>query len=897
MDSNNNILERIFATLLEEVISISNSENDERPDFGNIANVLGEELKAEYCSVGYVINDKLVDGKQWLRVPEGQEYRRKTLESNVKVGDLVGSMINDALTSEERYLLENEPMVKKRIATGRINLDNVKIYKEALCTSDEYHLMVCGIYSKKDDSGEEKPIGYIHFINKLAKTVFPYEIDKDGFTQKDLSIVLIVAKQIGLALDNYEKKNLLRLKENEIRKQNEDERFFNVLMSKSSNNIYHEFLLFLIREFDLTMASFWFPFWNGFEQINGLVHEVKEIFKPNPFNKLKILKREVLLNDKISDTVQRNELREKMMLGTAKDANDPNFIIGRLLLNQFQSFENWETESLPISYGKLSKENYVWDTNVKEFLKSDSYIAIPLYRGFAREATNEKSNKCEHIIGIIYMEKKDSNNNILNTQSLERLKTISSSLSILLEKILYKDRYDLIEILQKSLINLRIGDYDKNKSLNSTIVRTVKEVMKCRVCSMFFLDETENFLQLQATTSSKIKTSIFIDNEKSLYHKVVDSDLLINKNSYSTDKNSKIKSLTVNVYNSKATCINFEESSIINFSDHIFLESINEAENKFSDSFEHSSFLAVPIFGIDQNDKKERKVIGVIRCINKNKNDVIFQAFTQSDREFLLLITGFFSGFIQYEKWNKIKSRVTSILAHEFAHQVQGMMGTLWEGRRTITSLADSNIKEKLEKNCFEVQDSIIKLMTNHVDSFKESFNSLNLNDYTYGLNINKKKYNSNSSIKLIVTSMKIEANNDKKIDIQLFISQMPFLIVDKNKFDQVIYNLLKNAIKYSNSNKDIKIVYDRVQKKLGDYTTLFWDRISIENYGIEVKKEDISNIFKRGFRSEEAKKINEHGEGIGLHLVKEIMVAHGGDIIVENLNAPTIFSIYFPAN
>jgi signal transduction histidine kinase len=101
------------------------------------------------------------------------------------------------------------------------------------------------------------------------------------------------------------------------------------------------------------------------------------------------------------------------------------------------------------------------------------------------------------------------------------------------------------------------------------------------------------------------------------------------------------------------------------------------------------------------------------------------------------------------------------------------------------------------------------------------------------------------------------------------FILSMPekFMITaDIIKIDQVLYNLINNAVNYTGESKEIYIcVLPETETKA---------RVEITDTGRGIKEEDLSTIFERYYRTEKAKR-EVIGTGLGLSIVKEIMKLH----------------------
>lgn len=112
-------------------------------------------------------------------------------------------------------------------------------------------------------------------------------------------------------------------------------------------------------------------------------------------------------------------------------------------------------------------------------------------------------------------------------------------------------------------------------------------------------------------------------------------------------------------------------------------------------------------------------------------------------------------------------------------------------------------------------------------------------------------------------------------------------ILVDKDKFKQIIYNLLSNALKYLNPHGKVELSLHREDENLS---------ITIKDNGIGISKEDLPFIFERFFRSDVSRNKSTGGSGIGLTITKSFVEAHGGKISVSSLlGEGTSFKIILP--
>ncbi|MGB9681772.1 MAG: sensor histidine kinase [bacterium] len=102
----------------------------------------------------------------------------------------------------------------------------------------------------------------------------------------------------------------------------------------------------------------------------------------------------------------------------------------------------------------------------------------------------------------------------------------------------------------------------------------------------------------------------------------------------------------------------------------------------------------------------------------------------------------------------------------------------------------------------------------------------------------------------------------------------IPKLNIDVNYMDQVISNLIDNAIKYTPSG-------GRIDVKVEDMGRFV--KVSVSDTGIGIPREDLPRIFERFYRGDKSRNPSLGGVGLGLSIVKHIVEAHGGKVGVES--------------
>lgn len=158
--------------------------------------------------------------------------------------------------------------------------------------------------------------------------------------------------------------------------------------------------------------------------------------------------------------------------------------------------------------------------------------------------------------------------------------------------------------------------------------------------------------------------------------------------------------------------------------------------------------------------------------------------------------------------------------------------------------------------------NSIIRdlLQLSHMDYKKENW------DMT--------KTDINRLVKDCIQKMKLYANK-KEQEILNDISDKPLIAtVDKSKFEQVIINLISNAIKYTNEKGVIHLSTSLVDN---------YCEISVKDNGIGIPEKDLPYIFDRFYRVDKGRSRSLGGTGLGLSICSSIIAEHNGKIIVKS--------------
>lgn len=187
-----------------------------------------------------------------------------------------------------------------------------------------------------------------------------------------------------------------------------------------------------------------------------------------------------------------------------------------------------------------------------------------------------------------------------------------------------------------------------------------------------------------------------------------------------------------------------------------------------------------------------------------------------------------------------------------------------------------------------EQYEKYLSIVLNETERLAKLTNSLltlnNLN--TKGMLLDRADFDINSVIRNVAASFEGTCR-EKKIAIELVLTgEEMFVTADMDKIQQVLYNLLDNAIKFSHHNSVIKLETTEKHNKIF---------VSVKDSGIGIPKDNLKLIWDRFYKSDLSRGKDKKGTGLGLSITKEIIRSHGEHINVistEGVGTEFIFSL-----
>lgn len=126
----------------------------------------------------------------------------------------------------------------------------------------------------------------------------------------------------------------------------------------------------------------------------------------------------------------------------------------------------------------------------------------------------------------------------------------------------------------------------------------------------------------------------------------------------------------------------------------------------------------------------------------------------------------------------------------------------------------------------------------------------------------------------------------EKDLNCRTEIERQLVVLGEPDKLARVFDNVLKNAVSYSTPGGEVTVTAVSAGGRI---------RVTITNQGLEIPERELSRIFQKFYRLDEARSTRTGGAGLGLAIAKEIVELHGGSIRAESDGSSVSFVIILP--
>ncbi|SHI64953.1 HAMP domain-containing histidine kinase [Parasporobacterium paucivorans] len=213
-------------------------------------------------------------------------------------------------------------------------------------------------------------------------------------------------------------------------------------------------------------------------------------------------------------------------------------------------------------------------------------------------------------------------------------------------------------------------------------------------------------------------------------------------------------------------------------------------------------------------------------------------------------------------------------VSHDFRSPLTSIKGY-------IEAMKDGTIPPEMQEKYLDT----VLFETQRLTKLTESILSLNTGEKA-GSRLRYQVFDINTIVKHTVEALEGICQK-KKITVHLTFEERSYMVwADMEKIQQVVYNLVDNAVKFSNAKSKINIsVYDKGEKVF----------VSVKDNGVGIPKENLNKIWERFFKTDQSRGRDKTGTGLGLAITKEIIQEHNENINVistKNVGSEFIFTL-----
>ena len=191
----------------------------------------------------------------------------------------------------------------------------------------------------------------------------------------------------------------------------------------------------------------------------------------------------------------------------------------------------------------------------------------------------------------------------------------------------------------------------------------------------------------------------------------------------------------------------------------------------------------------------------------------------------------------------------------------------------TISGFVEGILDGTIEK---DKQEYYLRIVRNEIKRLSRLVNSLlDIARIDSGNFVtNKTQFDVKALILRVLDSLELKIN-EKNINVDLALTDEKVItFADEDSIFRVAYNLIENAVKFSQENSSVEINLLTKNKKA---------YIAIKNYGEGIKREDLPFVFERFYKGDKSRGVDKKGIGLGLYIAKHIINSHEEQLWVKS--------------
>lgn len=283
--------------------------------------------------------------------------------------------------------------------------------------------------------------------------------------------------------------------------------------------------------------------------------------------------------------------------------------------------------------------------------------------------------------------------------------------------------------------------------------------------------------------------------------------------------------------------------------------------------------------------KKFKKLLSVANTFNRMISEIgeLVQISQEKTQELLKreeiakeYTANLKSSLDQLKEMDKMKNNFLSITSHELKTPLTPVTAQL----ELLLGRMYGNLNEK--------QTDSLKMILRNIKRLSTIISNVALSSKMIRgkVSLNLEMYDINTIIRSIIEDLYVQIHS-KNIKLELDIEKaIPKVLIDRDRFVQIMTNLIINAVKFNKQNGKIWVIVKTEKKHL---------KISIKDTGIGIPKSKQAKLFTPFYQVEMSRKRKYGGTGLGLSICKNLVEMMGGNIYVQSSGKGSTFSFTIP--
>jgi two-component system, OmpR family, phosphate regulon sensor histidine kinase PhoR len=385
---------------------------------------------------------------------------------------------------------------------------------------------------------------------------------------------------------------------------------------------------------------------------------------------------------------------------------------------------------------------------------------------------------------------------------------------------------------------------------------------------------------LQDSAHQKIKKDLFVEMDRALRR--IRSKLLESRKKLAHEL-EQVKALMSSLQDAVVTiqlnneCLYFNAAFATSFLESEHLENFKRDTLYIAQAIRSSDFLNA-IQKVKETGKHIQVEMELPHKINSLNHDYLIKIsplFEEKDRKTLYGVLILFHDVTHYKATERLRMQFVENASHELRTPLTSVKGYL---DLAIQDTQEEALVRPLLLNASLGVSRLVDLVQDLLDLSKLDksssldlawINPLELTDRVFQI------LNPMANTKQIQLKMQVEFSS---------------LRVDESKMEQILMNLIANAIQYNPSGTKVQVLW--IFNKQGH------PQLIVEDDGIGISEKHWDRLFDRFYRIEESRDRSKGGTGLGLAIVKQLVESHGARIHIQkaSFGRGTCFSILFKA-